>query len=97
MVDVYLPVVNEINQYSDIPKETHYRYYSSILPKRKHFFKYIGKKKDSTIEEKERIAEYYECSPKEAERYMDVLTSSQIKDIVKIYDRKWEFYKYFNK
>ncbi|MFW6247424.1 MAG: hypothetical protein ACOC22_04625, partial [bacterium] len=45
MCDVYLPLANEINKY-DIPKEVHYRFYYSTLPKRNQFFKYIKGSKD---------------------------------------------------
>ena len=88
MTDVYLPFVNEINQYPDLPKETHHRYFSKILPKRKHFFQYIKKKKDVSIEDKEKICEYFECSTREAERYMDEMTIEQIRKIVSIYDKR---------
>jgi hypothetical protein len=88
MTDVYVPIVNEINQYPDIPKETHYRYFSAVLPKRKHFFKYIKKKKDLNIEDKEKICEYFECSIKDAERFMNEMSLSQIKQIVSIYDKR---------
>lgn len=88
MTDIYLPLVVEINQYKDIPKETHYRYYSSILPKRKQYFKYIKKKKDVDIQDKEKICEYFECSMREAERHIRILSKEQIKKIVKVFEKK---------
>lgn len=87
MTEVYIPIVNEINKYPDVPKATHYRYYKQIIPKRKQFFPYIKKPKDFNIEEKECICEYFECSLKDADRYIDTLSEEQIKRIIRIYNR----------
>ena len=84
MTDIYLPIVNEINQY-DLPKETHYNYYKNLLPKRKHYFKYIKKKKDINLEDKKLLCIYFECGLKEIENFINVLTEEQIEEILKIY------------
>ena len=88
MVDLYVPIVNEINMYGDIPKESHYTYFKQILPKRKHFFKYIKKSKDLSDNDKECICEYFECSMKDAEQYINTMTQDQINKIVKVYEHK---------
>jgi len=80
MCEMYLPLVNAINKFS-VPKDIHYRYFLTTLPKRKQFFKYIGKKKDIDKESKERIAEYFECSMREAEIYAGILEVEQIEEI----------------
>lgn len=85
MIDVYIPIINEINKYPNVPKETHYRFLQKTLPKRKQFFKYIKKKKDVTIEEKKKVMEYYECSMREAEMYVNQLSDEQIKNILDVY------------
>lgn len=84
MSEIYVPVVNEINKY-DVPKDTHYNYYFSILPKRKHYFKYINKKKDLTQKEKIIIAKYFEIGLKDAERYIQLLDEEQISEILEIF------------
>jgi len=84
MSEIYVPVVNEINKY-DVPNSTHYRYYFSILPKRKHYFKYIKKKKDLDQKEKMVIARYFEVGLKDAERYIQLLDEKQIKEILEIF------------
>ena len=84
MSEVYIPIVNEINKY-ELPKNVHFNYLFSILPKRKQFFKYIKKKKDLTIQEKKLIANYFEVGLKEAERYIQLLEESQIKEILEVY------------
>jgi hypothetical protein len=86
MTDMYIPVINEINKYPNIPKETHYRYLQMTLPKRKHFFKYIKKTKDLSIKERSKLMEYFECSSNEADLYINQLTENQIKDILKVYE-----------
>jgi hypothetical protein len=84
MIDIFIPVVNEINQY-DLPKETHFRYYQSILPKRKLFFKYIKKKKDLTDTDKRYIATYFEVGLKEAEDYIRLMDEEQVQQILNKY------------
>ncbi|MFW6122156.1 MAG: hypothetical protein ACOC80_14840 [Petrotogales bacterium] len=84
MSEIYVPVVNEINKY-DVPNSTHYRYYFSILPKRKHYFKYVKKKKDLDQKEKMVIARYFEVGLKDAERYIQLLDEKQIKEILEIF------------
>lgn len=85
MCDFYLPLVNEINKY-DIPKNVHYRYFLSSLPKRKQFFKYISKGKDVNKNDKEKIAKYFECGNREAEMYLEILSEDQVKTIVQKFD-----------
>lgn len=85
MAEIYTQVVNEINKYPDIPKESHFRYLFSILPKRKQFFNYIKKKKDLSQTEKQAIANYFEVGLTDAERYIQLLSDNQIKEILEIY------------
>jgi len=84
MVDLFVPIVNEINKY-DIPENVHYVYYQSIIPKRKYFFKYIKRSKDLTEKDKEYIARYFEVGKKEAETYINILDEEQIDEILNIY------------
>jgi len=85
MAEVFTQVVNEINRFSDIPKETHFRYFFSVLPKRRQFFKYIKKKKDLNQDEKFIIANYFEVGLNDAERYIQILDESQIKEILELH------------
>ena len=85
MCEMYLPLINEVNQYQ-IPKDVHYRYLFSTLPKRKQFFKYLKKKKDVDKDAKEKIAKYFECSFREAEIYAEILQEEQIKEIEKKFE-----------
>jgi hypothetical protein len=85
MAEVFTQVVNEINKYPDISKETHFRYLFSILPKRKQFFKYIKKTKDLSQTEKLIIANYFEVGLTDAERYINILSEKEVKEILEIY------------
>ena len=85
MTEVFTQVVNEINKYPDISKETHFRYFFSVLPKRRQFFKYIKKKKDLSQDEKLIIANYFEVGLTDAERYIQMLDEKQIKEILDIH------------
>jgi len=86
MCEMYLPLVNEVNQISDLPKDVHHRYYLTTLPKRKQFFKYIKKSKDVDKVSKERISEYFECSMRVADIYAEILETEQIKEIKQKFD-----------
>ena len=85
MAEVFTQVVNEINRFSDIPKETHFRFFFSVLPKRRQFFKYIKKPKDLSQDEKLVIAKYFEVGLTDAERYINMLSEEEIKEILEIY------------
>jgi len=84
MSEVFLPVVNEINGFQ-VPKDVHYRYMFSILPKRKQYFKYIKSNKDVSLQEKKILAHYFKIGLKEADEYIKLLEMDQIKEILEIY------------
>ena len=84
MCEIYIPLCNEINRY-DVPKSVHFRYMSSVLPKRKQFFKYIKKKKDLSQTEKLVIANYFQIGLKETEQYINILDENQLKEIIDIF------------
>ena len=85
MTEVFTQVVNEINRFSDIPKETHFRYFFSVLPKRRQFFNYIKKPKDLSRDEKLVIANYFEVGLSDAERYINILSEEEIKEILELH------------
>lgn len=81
MAEVYVPIVNEVNKF-DLPKDTHFRYYQSVMPKRKQFFKYLKKKKEVTDVETQVIANYFEVGLKDAKRYIEMLDETQTQEIL---------------
>lgn len=84
MTELYIPIVNEINKY-ELPKESHFEYYNSIIPKHKQFFKYIKKPKDITTEEKIYIADFFECGIKEAEEFIKYIDEKELNLIIDFY------------
>jgi len=84
MVDMYIPLVNEINKH-EVPKDIHYKFFNSVLPKRYQYFNYIKKPKDLEESEKRYIADYFEIGMREAEMYIKILDEDQIKQIVETY------------
>lgn len=86
--EVFLPIANEINRYPDIPSESHYLYYNSILPKRKQYFNYapLKKKKDVSKHERECIMRYYQIGIRDCDLYLNILTKEQISKIVGLYE-----------
>jgi hypothetical protein len=84
MSEVYIPVVNEINKY-EVPKDVHYRYMFSILPKRKQFFKYIKGNKDLSLTEKKILAHYFNVGMREAEEFIRMMEPEQIQEVLEIY------------
>ena len=85
MIDLYVPYVNDINQFQ-VSKKVHYDYYKALLPKKRHYFRYIKAKKEFNIEEKQCLCTYFECGMTEAEGYIKVLTEEQIRKIVSLYN-----------
>ena len=80
----YLNLVNEVNQY-DLPKEVHYNFFLKVLPKRKHYFKYMKSAKYWPEDVKDKISRYYECGMNDVETHLTVLTEEQVNDIISIY------------
>lgn len=87
MTKAYTLLVNEINKY-DVPKNVHYEYYLSALPKRKQFFKYIKKNQKDEGEILKRLCLYYEIGKREAKQYLNLLSSEQVDEIYQKYETK---------
>ena len=70
----YLPVVNEIQKYGNIPDRCHYLFLTSILPRAKQFNKYIKGAKEDKYESwlVKLIAEHFQISTKEAIEYIEI-------------------------
>lgn len=85
MKHIFLPFVEIINRYSNLKKKVHYDYYKSILPKRNIYFQYIKKGKEYNKTEKEFVAKYFQVGMKDAEEYINILTKSQIDEIINKY------------
>jgi hypothetical protein len=85
MTDIFLPIVNEINKFGDVPKEIHQQFFLAVLPKRKQFFQYIKKSKDVNSEDKEILSNHFEIGTRDTEEMINTLEAKQIQDIVDKY------------
>lgn len=78
----YVDIVNIVQKYQNLSAQSVYEFYCNVLPKQKVYFKYIkasNKQDNDTIKG---IAEYYECSEREAKEYLTILDAQQISIIL---------------
>ena len=85
MVDMYVPVVAELNQYQLDPF-THHKFLSAFLPNRKQYFKYLKKNKEDVKQStRKAIMDYFQVGPRDADHYLEILTEEQAEEIEKLY------------
>lgn len=85
MVDMYLPIVAELNQYQLDPF-THHQFMLAFLPKRRQYFKYIKKNKEDVKEStRKAVMDYFQVGPRDANHYLEILTDKQAKEIEDLY------------
>ena len=76
----YIDIVNLIQRYPDCLKRKVYQFYCELLPKQKAFFKYIKASAKDNPETIKAIAEYYQCSTREAKEYINIADIDNIKN-----------------
>lgn len=76
----YIDIVNLIQRYPDCPKRKVYQLYCELLPKQKAFFKYIKASAKNDPEIIKAIAEYHQCSTREAKEYINIVNIDNIKN-----------------
>jgi len=84
----YLDIINKIQPHTGgqlTPAEI-FKYYQSMLPSNYRFQKWIkGVKKDKFNSQLvEMVSAYLECSHKQAEDYLGILSKTEIKNLLKI-------------
>ena len=80
----YIDIVNLIQRYPDCPKRKVYQFYCDLLPKQKAFFKYIKASAKNDPETIKAIAEYYQCSTREAKEYTNIVDVNNIKNVLNL-------------
>ena len=80
----YIDVVNLIQRYPDCPKRKVYQFYCELLPKQKAFFKYVKASAKDDPETIKAIAEYYQCSTREAKEYTNIVDVNNIKNVLNL-------------
>jgi len=69
---------NEMNKYHQLPIRSQFDFYFYGLPKKPLFAKWAKASKEDNIDA---VREYYNCSVKEAQSYLRVLTIPQLSEI----------------
>ena len=83
----YLDIVNMVQRYTNNlldPKEV-FNLYFNLLPNKFRFYKWIKGIKDKNKEKYKILAQYFECSSREAKDYMELLNKKEINKILKLY------------
>lgn len=83
----WIEVANEIQRYWELKPKTVYQFYIDILPKGRTFLRYTKSKKKSKVEKwaMEHLQDYFECSSREVEEYLELLTKEQVTSIIMKY------------
>lgn len=85
MKEAFLPLVQDFN-HSGVPKNVHYAYFKTVIPKNFYKFNYIKKTQDQDLKKKLKcISRYFEIGLREAKDYLSLLKPEQIKQIVGLY------------
>lgn len=80
--EIWLPIIQLVNQTKNLSKENHYRFLFNILPKTSvNFNNYIKKKKDVSEEQKKLVMKYFNFGDGDLKDALDVLTDKQIENI----------------
>ena len=86
----FLSIVNHFQKLTieAMPPSAVYRFYCSLLPKKKTYLKYLSGKKNKTNEKVVPfIQEYFEVSKLQASEYYNLMTTVDIKFLVKKYGK----------
>ena len=87
MKEEWIQVVNELQKYWELAPKNVYQFYIDIIPKGRTFLKYTKSKKKSKIEKwaMEHLVDYFQCSTREVEDYLNILTKEQVTTIIMKY------------
>jgi|TARA_B110000263_G_C14971097_1_gene357065 hypothetical protein len=83
----WIEVANEIQRYWELKPKTIYQFYTNILPRGRTFLRYVKSKKKSKVEKwaMEHLKDYFECSSREVEENLELLTKEQVVYIIMKY------------
>ena len=75
----WIEVANEIQRYWELKPKNLYQFYTDILPKGRTFLRYTKSKKKSKVEKwaMKHLVDYFECSEREVEEHLELLTKEQ--------------------
>ena len=80
-----IDIINGLNQFQGvIDKKSMYDILIDVIPPKSGYIRYVSNKKNSDDSEYvSAICEYYQCSPKEAEEYIDLKGEEWAKEVTK--------------
>ena len=83
----WIEVVNEIQRYWELKPKNLYQFYIDVLPRGRTFLRYVKSKKKSKVEKwaMEHLKDYFECSSREVDEHLKILTKEQIMTIIMKY------------
>ncbi len=83
----WIQVVNEIQKYWELNPKNVYQFYIDMLPRGRTFLKYTKSKKKSKVEKwaMEHLVDYFQCSTREVEQHLEILTKEQVTSIIMRY------------
>lgn len=84
MCDLLVPTVLKVSMLN-LPKKQHEHMYQMVLPQRQFFFNWVKRKKTISMENRQYISDYYNCSIKSAEEYIHILSDAEMENIFNIY------------
>jgi len=90
MNDDFLPIVNHFQNLTIevMPIGVVYKFYCSLLPKKKTYLRYLSGKKTKTNEEIDPfIQKYFEVSKLQAGEYYNLMTTDELKLLLKQYGK----------
>jgi hypothetical protein len=87
MKSEWIQVVNEIQKYWEIKPKNLYQFYIDVLPRGRTFLRYVKSKKKSKVEKwaMEHLVDYFECSSREVDEHLKILTKEQVMTIIMKY------------
>jgi len=87
MKSEWIQVVNEVQKYWELAPKNVYQFYIDVLPRGRTFLKYTKSKHKSKVNSwvMEHLTDYFECSSKEVDDYLEILTPQQVKTIIMKY------------
>ena len=83
----WIEVANEIQRYWELKPKNLYQFYTDILPKGRTFLRYTKSKKKSKVEKwaMEHLVDYFQCSTREVDEHLELLTKEQVTTIIMKY------------
>lgn len=76
----YIEIINYIQSVPLLTKEQYYKILCEFIPRNKTWNKYIKKEKEESIDKEtvNNIKKYYQCSKKEAESYIKIMSPEDL-------------------